>query len=413
MTQTRYAVDNSAILYLALIRRHHTNVYRFTMTMTEPVCPDTLQKAMDHVTPRFPTIIAGFHPGFFEYSMVPAQPPRVMADPGLLRTMPLAEIHRCAWRVYYRENEISIEAFHALTDGYGAVACLTTLVAEYLRLRYHMEIPVCQTLRSLEDEPMAHELEDSYLLHQDGQPLHLPSRYSFQLQRTEGADWAVKSCSRSYPVGQILDASRRCGVSPTSMLSGLMASAIMEHQRQTAPASKKPVRIMIPADLRRMFSSRTLRNFILYALPTMEYREHKLPLRELMCSFQSQIKAQLESRRLASIMAYNVRTQNAPWFRAIPRTLKLAAMRFAYKFFGESNSSITLTNIGNVTLPDEMAPYVDGIQCVLTPRAGSPYNCAVIAANGNLTITLSRFNREPELENRFFSKLEQFLRDEL
>ena len=72
MNQTTYAIDNSAILYLALMRRTHTNVYRFAMTLKHDVDPVLLQQAVDHIYKRFPTIIAGFRPGFFQYTMVPA-----------------------------------------------------------------------------------------------------------------------------------------------------------------------------------------------------------------------------------------------------------------------------------------------------------------------------------------------------
>ena len=72
--------------------------------------------------------------------------------------------------------------------------------------------------------------------------------------------------------------------------------------------------------------------------------------------------------------------------------------------------SITLTNLGNVQLPPEMASQVETMQCILTPRAGSPYNCAVIALNGKLTITFSRFCRQPELESVFFAKLDEVLK---
>ena len=49
MTRTSYAVDNSAILYLALMRRSHTNSYRFTVTMDEEVDPNALEQAMERV----------------------------------------------------------------------------------------------------------------------------------------------------------------------------------------------------------------------------------------------------------------------------------------------------------------------------------------------------------------------------
>lgn len=408
MTPKSYAVDNSAILYLALMRRNHTNSYRFTMTMRREVDPIALQQAVDRIYQRFPTIIAGFRRELLRFRVVPAaEPPMVLPDPGLLIPMTKREIETCAYRIFYSGRDISLEAFHALTDGYGAIASFTTLVAEYLRIRGGSDIPVCNTLRSLEESPLPHELEDSYLTHQQGTPMHLPSRYSYQLPG-EYADPRVYPCSRSYPTEAVLNAARSNGVSMTSLLSGIMAASIMEVQKRHS-RKLRPVRIMIPADLRRMFGSSTLRNFILYALPTMEPGDEKLPLKELLGRFHTQIKEQLAPKRMASIMAYNVRTQANLLFRCIPVDLKCTAMRIAYKYFGESNSSITLTNLGNVQLPEEMAPHVEGIRCILTPRAGSPYNCAAIAMDGRLTITLSRFCRQTELEEIFFSRLETVL----
>ena len=408
MNQTTYAVDNSALLYLALIRRRHTNTYRFTMTMIEEVDPEALQQAMDRIYRRFPTIIAGFRREFLRYRVVPvAEAPLVLPDPGVLIPMTREEIATCAHRIYYRGKDISYEGFHAAADGYGAVACFTTLVAEYLRIRSDLDIPVCNTLRDHREEPLDHELEDAYLVHQDGDPMHLPSRYSYQLPGVYNEP-RVYPCSRIYHTDQVLSAARKHGVSMTALLSGVMASAIMDIQTRHT-TDLKPVRIMVPVDLRRIFGSRTLRNFILYTLPTMEPGDEKLPIRDLLHRFQSQMKDQLDPRRLASIMAYNVRTQASVLFRCIPMGLKCAIMRLAYKFFGESNSSITLTNIGNIQLPAEMAPHVQSMQCILTPRAGSPYNCSVIALNGRLTITFSRFCRQPELEAVFFAKLDEVL----
>lgn len=405
------AIDNSAILYLSLMRKNHTNVYRFTMTMTEEVCPDTLQKAVQNVYRRFPSIIAGFRPKFFQYEMTPAQTvPVVQADPGCLITMSREEIERCAYRVIYRAKEISIEAFHALTDGYGAIASFTTLVAEYLRLKHGIEIPAELTVRDLQEQPADFELSDAYLEHYGDKPLHLPSRYAYQLPGKTKDNWDVLTTARDYSIRDILDAAHRHEVSATALLSGIMASAIMElQQRHVAPGREKPVRIMIPVDLRRMFSSRTLRNFILYALPTMEPHEHKLPFSQLLRSFHAQLQQQVEPKRMASIMAYNVKTQLSWLFRHIPRAVKCTAMRIAYRYFGESNSCITLTNLGNVVLPKAMEPFVKRFDVILTPRAGSPYNCAIISYNGAMRFNISRFCAEPELEEIFFRKLDQVL----
>lgn len=408
MPKTTYAIDNSAILYLALMRERHTNIYRFTMTMKHEIDPGILQQAVDRIYRRFPTIIAGFRPGFFQYRVVPAEiPPQVLPDPGTLIPMSRREIETCAYRVYYRGRELIYEGFHAAADGYGAVASFTTLAAEYLRLRSSARIPVCSTLRQVDEAPSSAELEDSYLTHCTGKPLHLPSRYSYQLPGRYTSP-SVYAMTRTYTTADLLTASRRHGVSLTSMLSAVMASAVMEIQQRHSK-KLRPVRIMVPADLRRMFRSTTLRNFILYALPTMEPAERKLPLRDILHGFHNQIKEQLNPRRMASIMAYNVRGQANFFFRSIPWAFKRFFMRIAYHYFGESNSSITLTNLGSITLPPEMAAHVEHLSVTLTPRVSSPYNCGVIGMGDRLAITISRFCPHSELEDIFFTKMEEIL----
>lgn len=407
-----FPIDNSAILYLALLRKNHSNIYRVSAVMKEPVCPDTLQAAADRVYKRFPTVIAGFRPGFFQYTLVPARtPPQVRPDPGCLITMSRKEVHECAYRVFYSGRQISIEAFHALTDGYGAIASFTTLLAEYLRLKHGIHIPVEYALVDPEQAPCAQELTDEYLLRHNGRPRRLPSRYAYQLPSDSQRCWNVLTSVRSYDTRQIIDAAHHYGVSVTSLLGGVMAKSIMELQRRhTSPGQEKPVRIMVPVDLRKLFKSKTLRNFILYALPTLEPGGSRQSFEDWLKDFQGQMRTHTDRKRMASIMAYNVKAQLSWLFRMVPRSIKCTAMRVAYRYFGESNSSITLTNLGNVKLPSEMERCIEDIQVILTPRAQSPYNCAIISYGNKLTVNISRFRKEPELENLFFHQLDNALK---
>lgn len=398
----RFAIDNSSILYLALIRKDHTNIFRFTLTMSEEIQPELLQEAVDRVYHRLPSIFAGFRPGFFHYTQVQAdQPPQVKPDPGCLITMTREEIAECAYRVFYRENLIIIEAFHALSDGYGIAASFSTLAAEYLKLRYGLQIPAGYPIMDINEAPSASDLEDSYLKYADAKPLHMPSRYSYQLPGREASHDTIHEAPMLFPVADVLKAARRHGVSMTALLSAVMASSVMEVQKRHPGRKMRPVRIMVPIDLRRIFPSSTLRNFILYALPTMEANEQSLSLAELAHKFSKQIKAHLEKENLAGIIAYNVRTQNSPLFKAIPSGLKCALMRLAYRFFGESNSSITFTNLGNIALPAEMVPYVQSVTLTMTPRARSPYNCGMLTYNGQFFINICRFPENSELEEIF------------
>ena len=403
-------IDNSAILYLALIRKDHTNIFRFTLTMTEEVQPEPLQEAVNRVHRRFPMMLAGFRPGFFKYTQVQAeQPPQVKPDPGCLITMTREEIASCAYRVYYRDNLIIIEGFHALSDGYGIVASFTTLAAEYLTLRYGLEIPRGYPVLNCREEATEAELEDSYLKYADAKPLHMPSRYSYQLPGREAPHDVIHEAPVYIPVADVLAAARRHGVSMTALLSAVMATSVMEVQKLSSDKKMAPVRIMVPIDLRRIFPSQTLRNFILYALPTMEPGEENLPIRDLAAKFSGQIKAHLQKENLAGIIAYNVKTQASPLFKILPSSLKCWLMRLAYRFFGESNSSITFTNLGNIALPEMMLPYVKDIRLTMTPRARSPYNCGMFTYNGQFFMNLCRFPEESRLEEIFFARLQEVI----
>jgi NRPS condensation-like uncharacterized protein len=99
--------------------------------------------------------------------------------------------------------------------------------------------------------------------------------------------------------------------------------------------------------------------------------------------------------------------QSAWYFRILPWKLKGAVMRLGYRFFGESNSSLTLTNLGVVKLPEEMQPYVADMQLYMTPRAGVPYGCTILSFGDKLTVNISKFTDDRELENSFFGKLKE------
>jgi len=57
------------------------------------------------------------------------------------------------------------------------------------------------------------------------------------------------------------------------LLTAVMAKSIIQMQLHNSKYGQKlkPVQIMVPADLRRIFPSKTLRNFSLYALPKVTY----------------------------------------------------------------------------------------------------------------------------------------------
>ena len=96
----------------------------------------------------------------------------------------------------------------------------------------------------------------------------------------------------------------------------------------------------------------------------------------------------------------------------IPTKMKYHAFKIGYEFIGESNSTMTFTNLGVVNLPEEMHPYVNKIDCFLSPRAGSPYNCAMIVFKDQIALNFSSFNKNTEVEEEFWQHLTKIMEEQ-
>ncbi len=404
-----YPIDGSSILFLSQMAPDHTNIFRFSVTLRQKVSPELLQQAADRVYSRFPTIFARFQPTPFTYEMIPlSQAPRVRQDPGLLLTMGQEEFQSCAYRIFYEDYKITIELFHALTDGFGAIASLKALLGEYFYLGYGLSTPEREQIL-LDDSYQEAELRDAYPEYTGDTITVLPRKVAYRLPGPKPSkDIFMEMLSVSTQA--LLGRARAHGVSVTSLLSCLMAESVMEIQ-ETHQAGKKhqPVRLMVPVDLRRKFPSKTLRNFVLYALPTLEPEEGKLPFPERLRRIQQQMNHYTDKNLMAAQITRNVRIQKNPLFRWLPRQGKRSLMLLSNRIFGETNSSITLTNLGPVTLSDALKEQIANIEVHLTPRRRSPYNCGLISCGDVTNISITHFGSQPQLEERFFGKIKALL----
>lgn len=402
-----FSIDNASILFLSLIRPYHTNSFRISAKLKKSILPEVLQEAVNRIHRRFPSIVAGLRHDFFQYRQVASDaPPVVRRDPGLLKPMSREELHKCAFRVYYQDTTVSIEVFHALTDGFGAIACMTALISEYIKLLAQEESSSeCKELVPL-GKAQVWEVEDSYLRMADVQPKRSPSRFSYLPPRTASADWQVRTSSLTLDTKPLLDAAHRHGVTLNTLLTTILASTVMQMQiKERGDKALRPVRIMVPVNLRKMAGSRTLRNCSLYTLPTMEGHHRGLSIKQLCKVIHDQLQAQLTRENLFANVSSNVRMQNAWYFKMLPWKLKSLILRLGYRFFGESNSSLTLTNLGIVRLPEALQSHVEDFQCIMTPRVTSPYGCTIMSFGNKLTLNMSRFCLEDELGQLFFRNL--------
>ena len=401
-------LDNAALIFPAIRRRRWVNAFRVSATLTEPVDPAVLQQAVTELMPRFPSMYVRLRTGVFWYYLeeLPA-PPTVREDYAYpLTLMQEKELRTCCLRVMYFQNRIAVEFFHSLTDGTGGMVYLKTLTARYLCLRYGLEIPAEEGVLDWQDAPRDEELEDSFLRNTNGVTLNDREPNALRLKGTYEPNF-LHLTTGVIPAPDLLEAAHRCGATVTVFLAAVMAETILRWQAENCPnrRKRKPVKVTVPINLRRLYGSKTLRNFVLTLNPGVDPRMGEYTLEELCRRMAAQLAAEGTPQQMAGRIAANVNPQNVTLIRAVPLPIKNIIMGIIYSQRGESKGCINLSNLGTVRLPKAMEPWVRRMEFIIGPQRSYPNNCSVASYGGECYINMIRNIREPELERRFFSRL--------
>ena len=190
------------------------------------------------------------------------------------------------------------------------------------------------------------------------------------------------------------------------LLAAVMAESVIAMQNEERERRhQRPVKITIPVDLRRLYGSRTLRNFSLVLNVGVDPRYGDYTLEELCRSIYHQLCAGATRQNMAGMIAANVQPQELTLLRLAPLGLKNLVMDGVYRRSGERGGCLNISNLGRIELPAPMEPYVRRMEFIIGPQRSYPNNCSVLSYGGSTYINMIRNIRESELERRFFSRL--------
>ena len=409
MRKQWYRLDNAALIFPAIIRKNWNNVFRVAVTLKEPVDPEILSRAAADLKPRFPTIYVRLKSGFFWYYLETLQEaPRAEQDYAYpLTHMPRKQLKKCCVRILYYENRIAVEMFHSVTDGTGGMAFLQNLAARYLTLKYGAEIPAEKGIVDIGETPKAEETRDCFQL--CGAPVRIgrAEATAYRLGGNPEEDHARHIVMGIVPTDVLKEKAHEQGVTVTAYLAAVLAEAVRDRQdMEHRPVRRqKPVKITIPVNLRKTFGLDTMRNFALAVNIGFDPKLGEYSHGEICRLMYHQLAAEATPQRMAGRVTTNVALQRSMLIRLIPLPLKKMCMRIVYTLSGESKGCLNLSNMGQITLPEAMADYIERFEFVIGVQYSYPNNCSVVSWNGKTYISMIRGIQESELERLFFSRL--------
>ena len=403
-----YKLDNAGVLYSALQREEYSAVYRFSALMTQPVDPDALQRAIERTMPRFPGFGVRIKRGFFWYYFEPNDAPGPFLKEDIANPcQPMRFKEDGGWliRFYQGGRRISVEFFHALSDGAGALVFFRTLLAVYLRELGH-EIPDGPGILDIKAPPAREEREDAYARYAGGRPFRGGwEKTAYPNTGTAEPFYTLNVVMGIVPLDQLREVAHRCHASVTEYLAGVLIRAILDNQRAEGRHRERPVALAVPINLRPYFPSATLRNFILTARPVIDPALGEYTLEEIVSQVHHTMRLHITQQELRARLTGNVRFQQNRFLQLIPGFVKNPVMSFAYWLVGTRPYSATYTNPGAFPVPEEMAPHIQRMEVVLGQATSPRPTCASMSYGNTMTITFAGTQVEPDTERRFFRLL--------
>lgn len=403
------SLDNAAKIFPAAMSRNWSNVFRLSATLGEDVDTAVLKSALDVTVRRFPSIAVRLKRGFFWYFLeqIPSAPDILEEKPYPLSRMPFDDINKCAFRVIVYEKRIAVEFFHALTDGNGGLVFLKTLVSEYLFQKYGTRVPFGNGVLDRLEEPRAEEFEDSFIKNAGPVPASRSDTDSFRIKGKREADGFKTNTSFILDADAVISEAKARGVTVTAYLVAVLMVAAhrVQIKKVKNPARYKPVKVCVPVNLRGLFGSSTLRNFVLYATPGIDPRLGEYDFDEICRIVNYQLKLQITKKNMASMIATNVNSEKPMAMKLVPLFIKNIVMKSIFMAVGERKSCFSFSNLGLQNMPAEFEEHVDRLDFVLGSQSSAPYNTSAITYKDKLVLNIIRNIAEPVLEYEIYRSL--------
>ncbi len=411
-------LDNAALIFPAAENADKSNMFRISVLLKKPVDPLVLQSALNETVPRFPSITSAVKHGLFWYYLEPSNRPLVIEKQKdfPMRKIPLDARHALI-RVTYFNCEVSVEFFHAATDGTGAVTYVNSLMYCYFRLLKEKEAELAGEKPSEEqdadmfncldtrDRPRPEELADSFQTcfdHRKKGENKAVKAYYYKCKRLPGTALILtKGIADSEELNR---AAARKNVTVTELLTAILIWAINEDRMTLGKDGKKPIVISVPVNLRRLYPSKTIRNFVsMMAIKHGTERDFDVILE----SVRKQFAEQNTTEFFDKLVGFNVNAQHNPVIKLMPLFIKNAALSFCSRNYGDKSRTISFSNLGKIKAPESFREHIVRYEFSLGPMIREGIDIACASFNGVCVMSFSKTTKDSAIERSFFNKLSE------
>ena len=352
------SLDNAAKLFSAASSPKYTRVFRFYCELKEEVKEEILQEALNQTIQKYPVFLSVMRKGLFWHYLEKSELRPVVREEYKepCSSLYVRDKKTLLFEVTYYKKRINFEVFHALTDGTGATEFLRELVKNYLYLIHEEDL-----------EPV--ELSNQYLTVKDQEDDSFSRYYDPDFPRKKKKKIRavqIKKGGKGYEELQINEASmsvkellgiaREKKVSMSVLLTAAFICAI--HEEMSRMQEKKPVILMVPVNLRKIFPSDSMLNFFGYIEPGYQFGGGKDSFEDVLEAVKLYFQENLSKEHMAGRMNELIAIEKHKILKWAPLELKNRCIRAGAKM-AEQEVTAVLSNMSVVKMPEDYAQYIE------------------------------------------------------
>ena len=352
------SLDNAAKLFSAASSPKDTRVFRFYCELKEEVKEEILQEALNQTIQKYPVFLSVMRKGLFWHYLEKSELRPVVREEYKepCSSLYVRDKKTLLFEVTYYKKRINFEVFHALTDGTGATEFLRELVKNYLYLIHEEDL-----------EPV--ELSNQYLTVKDQEDDSFSRYYDPDFPRKKKKKIRavqIKKGGKGYEELQINEASmsvkellgiaREKKVSMSVLLTAAFICAI--HEEMSRMQEKKPVILMVPVNLRKIFPSDSMLNFFGYIEPGYQFGGGKDSFEDVLEAVKLYFQENLSKEHMAGRMNELIAIEKHKILKSAPLELKNRCIRAGAKM-AEQEVTAVLSNMSVVKMPEDYAQYIE------------------------------------------------------
>ena len=91
----------------------------------------------------------------------------------------------------------------------------------------------------------------------------------------------------------------------------------------------------------------------------------------------------------------------------VPMILKTPVIQLAYGYLGNRIIAMTLSNLGNIEVPERMKNLIESFDFIIAPTRPNRAACALVSYDGKMRLTVSKATKDDSFENEIYDLLKE------